>query len=230
MNPLTLLKNIYIGALDTIFPLTGCIICGKGQESVCVPCKEKLPRVTNPCPKCGKGKSSGLCKGCLARDRFFDEGKSLFVYERRASWLVKELKFGGKAYYGNIMGELMAKMLDIPYQADYLVPIPLSKEGLKRRGYNQSSLIAKGFSNISGIKVNEDLIKTKNTKPMSSLDSKERFVQIKNTFDLKGKDLYNKRVIIIDDVFTTGATISEASLCLKRAGVEVVCFLTFASG
>jgi len=113
---------------------------------------------------------------------------------------------------------------------DLIIPIPLTRKRLLERGFNQSLLLAKELGIRTGLKVKGDiLIKVKETPPQTSLGSKERRSNLKGAFFLKEPSLvFGKRVLLVDDVFTTGSTLREAFYVLKQAGAKTVMAVTLA--
>jgi len=111
-----------------------------------------------------------------------------------------------------------------------VIPIPLSKERLRWRGFNQAEIIAREFSSYFNYELSQDLIRKKNNKPQATLDGAERLENIKSAFSWKGKNLAAYTIILIDDVVTTGATLNEAAQTLKEAGAKEVYALVLAKG
>ena len=113
---------------------------------------------------------------------------------------------------------------------DTIIPVPISKNRNKQRGYNQSSLIAKEISKYTGLKLETKcLLKTKDIIEQSKLKKEDRLNNIKGVYDIKNKEkLLNKKIILIDDVYTTGSTVNECCKMLKNATVDKICVLTIA--
>lgn len=130
------------------------------------------------------------------------------------------MKFSGIKRLAKPLSGLLME-LDIP-DSDVIIPVPMTKSSLLKRGFNQSLLIAKEVSIIKGIPLDIDsLQKAKETLPQVGLRAEERVKNLKNVFSLKG-DLRGKRVLLVDDVMTTGATLRECSKTLLKAGaIEV---------
>jgi ComF family protein len=109
-------------------------------------------------------------------------------------------------------------------QADYIIGVPVTKKRLGERGYNQTNLIAKELSKILGIEyISNMLVKIRDTEHQSKLTKTERKFNIKNCFEVADiYDVSNKKILLIDDIFTTGATVNECSRILKKAGAKKV--------
>jgi competence protein ComFC len=148
------------------------------------------------------------------------------LYEGVLAEAIHQLKFHGLKRLSRPIGRLLLN-LDIP-QADGIVPVPLSIKGLRERGFNQSLLIAKSISN--GIKVPlliDLLFKKKETRPQIGLSAKERMLNLKRAFEVRG-EIKGLRLLLVDDVMTTGATITECSKQLIKAGAKEVFVLILA--
>ena len=128
----------------------------------------------------------------------------------------------------------LVRLLETPYadwgleSPDIVLPVPLHPKRLKERGFNQSGLLAKEFSRMQGLPVSFDLLIRKNwTEPQTRLNRKERLENVKGAFSLcDASAVRGRRVLLIDDVFTTGTTLSECAKTLKKAGASEVHVLT----
>ena len=137
----------------------------------------------------------------------------------------------GNSYYAFAFGILQAlRNAQLSSDIDLVTYIPMTKEDKRRRGYNQTEMIAKEIYYQSNIPCLSTLVKTKNTKNQKSLNEKERRKNLKGVFSLKSEkiDLKGKCVLIVDDLCTTGSTLSEATRILKEAGAEKVITASFA--
>ena len=113
---------------------------------------------------------------------------------------------------------------------DIIIPVPISKKRKKERGYNQSLLIARKISSKEKIKLGDKVIsKVKNNNTQSKLNKEERAENVKNVYKItKDKEIINKNILLIDDIYTTGATLNECSRMLKQAGAKKIDVLTIA--
>jgi ComF family protein len=113
---------------------------------------------------------------------------------------------------------------------DTVIPVPLSKLKLRQRGFNQSALLAKSLADRTDTRLSlNSLVKLRDTAPQVGLSAKKRQENIKNTFAVNGKEtIINKNVLLVDDVFTTGATIRECSKVLNKAGANEIYVITLA--
>lgn len=176
------------------------------------------------------------CGQCLSKQPAFDHSYVVCNYEPPFDQLVTRLKFSNQLPIAHLFAQtisenllLHTKTIDLP---DYLCPVPLSKERLSERGFNQSLEIAKPLSNQLGISLIPNLIiRVKNTLPQSQLSLSLREKNMKNAFIIHPQwitEIEGKHIGIVDDVITTGATIQEISLLLKRFGASSVSNFVFA--
>ena len=221
--------------LDIINPQgIKCVICGKdvGKDKYgfCDGCKKELPVNKRICQKCGVDllTMDEFCDECAKRDLHFDEARSVCRYEGIAQQLVYRLKFGGQKYLSKPMARLMTEVLSAQdWQFDAVTFVPSSKATLKKRGYNQSQLIAQDICAI----INKPLLdlaeKVCDIPPQEKKTYDERFESMQGIFGLKQAP--PESVLIADDVKTTGATLSEMAKLLKENGCKKVYCITFAS-
>lgn len=222
-----------------LFPLR-CPVCDRivvpYGEKICPECLPKLRILVQPyCMKCGKKlqKEGELCKDCAEKGHAFTRGRALYEYESVAASIYR-LKYGGRQEYADFFGgELAYYFEDFIRRAapDAIIPIPLHRKRMCRRGYNQALLLARGMGRKLGIPVMEKvLIRVKNTVPLKLLNPKERQNNLKKAFIIKKNDVKLKTVILVDDIYTTGSTIDEATRTLMACGVEHVYFVALACG
>jgi len=179
------------------------------------------------CLICGGYSEKCICDGCFSRIKFIDriEGDVYFVgaYEGVLEKAIKLLKFRLKK---KISRDLSFIMLNHnPFvDFDIIVPVPLHKKRMAERGFNQSAEIAGDLSRETGKPVIEGvLVRSRDTRHQFELSPRERSLNIKGAFTIKDPvKVFNKRVLIIDDIYTTGATINECRRCLLSAGARSV--------
>lgn len=223
-----------------LFP-TRCPVCDRivkpFGEKICLECLPKLRTVTHPwCMKCGK-KIQGdeeLCMDCRGRKHMFDRARTLYEYGTAAPSLYR-FKYKGRQEYADFYGEEMGKYLGEfirRVSPDVLVPVPLHRKKLKSRGYNQAACLARALGKSLNLPVDEKLVKRiRNTAPMKRLNPTERQNNLKKAFNIGRNDvkLYD-RIILVDDIYTTGTTLDEISALLKSYGVSEVYCVTLACG
>jgi len=148
------------------------------------------------------------------------------LYEGVLAEAISIFKFQGIRRLARPLGRLLLD-LDIP-QTDAVIPVPLTSKGLRRRGFNQSLLIARVIAQNTQVPLFMDtLFKVRETPPQIGLSARERKSNLKNTFTVAG-DIKDKRILLIDDVMTTGATITECSKVLLKAGAKEILVITLA--
>ena len=163
------------------------------------------------------------------KEIYFDTGVYIFEYKKIRNLLLK-YKFNNRSYLNKFFGSIILenkKAVGFMKSYDIIIPVPTHKVKFNKRGYNQVALMLK---NLNSKKVQEDiLLKIKHTKAQSTLSLKQRALNIKNVYYLSNPvKIKNKKVLIIDDVYTTGNTLNECSKVLKENGANYVGILTIA--
>ena len=218
--------------LNEIFPsnLT-CDCCGEElnqNDYLCENCKKNLIKIKNKCKKCGDEVNdfTHYCKFCKGIKRDFTTAVSSFMYDGTAKSLVYKLKYGGAKYIAKPLAKYLVETFKNSklQNIDIVTCVPLNSKRLKTRGYNQAQVLAEEFckwlsnENIN-IAQNYQLIKrVKNTPTQTSLTKVERQENLKDAFEFCGntEEIKNKNILIIDDIFTTGATMEELSKIFKK--------------
>ena len=162
-------------------------------------------------------------------------GISVFAYGSVRD-TIRRFKYGGYKNYGHIMGKMMAEYIldnsvyDI-MTADLMTAVPLWKEKERRRGFNQSDLLAETISDIIGVPYVKNMLKRiKNTAPQSGLTKEERINNLKRAFEFNKKyDVNDKSIILVDDIYTTGSTVFECAKCLYAAGAKEVIYFSLSA-
>lgn len=173
------------------------------------------------------------CADCAKSERKFDKGLALYEYKsiKDSVFAFKNMK---RPDYGRFYGRMMAEYLGTAVRGmkpDAIIPIPLDPGKMKDRGYNQSEILAKALAMECGVPVRTDiLLKRKIGKAQKKLNREERQNNIKKAFHIDQNDVKLKTVLVVDDVYTTGATIDAAAAALKAKGVDKVYFATLAIG
>ena len=229
------LNGLKGAALDFLFPRF-CVGCGGEGSFICNSCEAGLPRIQPPvCQKCGQplpgSSGQSLCANCSNWESAIDGIRSPFRFEGTIRKAVHEFKYRNLRA---IAGQLAAYMADclrennISY--DVIVPVPLHPKRLRERGYNQSLLLAAGLSKLTGFPVNDSsLQRTIYNVPQAKTGSvEERRQNVIGIFSCVHEDLHKKKVLLIDDVATSGATLNACAGVLKTGGVESVWGLTLA--
>ncbi len=229
------LKKIISLFQDLIFPRF-CVSCKREGEWLCQGCFDKF-KITPQffCPVCYRDNENGqVCHGCQERS-FLDGVASLSLYnDETTAQLIKMLKYEYVEEVGEIFAKLLKKSLEINKfkdffnQKDFLIPIPLHRDRYLERGFNQAEVIGGKWSEIVGASFVKDfLIRQRKTDPQAKLNGTARRQNLQGAFAVKNLPLPGK-IILIDDVFTTGSTMQECAKVLKEAGVGEIWGLTVA--
>lgn len=232
--------------LDMLYPVR-CPVCGdvvipKGTK-ICSPCERKLQLICEPrCKKCSKPIEQDqreYCSDCQRKDYHFEYGYSLWVYDSVMKKSISDFKYHYKKEYAKYYIE---KIIQIYGKAinklapDVLVPVPIHKSKYRERGYNQAKILAYGIAKELNIPVLPNLlIRNKKTLPQKQLSDKERLKNLQEAFmfnDKAASDYHKelKRIILVDDIYTTGSTIEACTNVLMRNGIEHTYFITLCIG
>jgi len=225
--------------VDYLFPRR-CAICDiaiERNELICESCERQVNyEYKDTCQKCGRhiGNSDKIfCYDCSRKIHEFDKGYSVFDYQQIKASLYR-FKYLGRAEYAKYYAYEtynQFKEVILELKADALVPVPIHKKRKRERGYNQAYEIAKELSKLIDIPVVDNfVIRKKSTIPLKFLDEKGRANNLKKAFTIGSNSVKLRTIIIIDDIYTTGATIDEISRVCRKAGVRKIYFLTVASG
>ena len=194
--------------LDIIYPpKNSCIICQSEFVGICPLCKSKIKRVKE-----------------------FNGVLSYGYYNGVLKKLILEFKYNKNFVAGSILVDFLCDLIiENQIDIDYIVYIPSSKKTIKNRGFNQCEYLAKEINKNLDISICNDVIKNKNVKEQKLLSKEERCKNIKGAFKLKtDKNIKNKKLLLIDDVMTTGATLYECEKLLKENGALSIKMLTVA--
>lgn len=218
-------------------PKWRCIVCGKEifqQGYYCEECERELPLNDGPfCDHCGRRVTVGrqFCSTCKGRLTAVDKARSAYDYKEPISKLIKKAKYNGDKY---VLQAFVKRMLFVylknNFNCDAIVFVPMTEKSLKKRGFNQSEILAKYMSEELEIPLLYCLEKCKATKRQANLNREQRLKNLQDSFRVTDKkQVLDKTVLIVDDVTTTGSTAEAIALKLKRAGASSVKLLTVAS-
>jgi phosphoribosyltransferase len=218
MDFLNMVSNLF-------FPQT-CAICDKiCDEIICNKCKIKLEYTIYPNRKCFLNRS-GI---------YYDEHMHICKYSGIIKDIIRKYKFKDHAYLYKFFAQIIyknKKVMEYIQKYDYIIPVPLHKYRYRERGYNQAYLILKELSKLEkNIIIENNIIKKiENIKPQSTLNKAERKNNIKGVYEIISEEnvIKNKKILIFDDVFTTGSTTNECSRILKEKNAKKVGILTIA--
>jgi ComF family protein len=172
-----------------------------------------------------------MCGACLEEKRGFQEGYFGFYFEGKLRDAVHAFKFNGRKDVGKHLVSLMKeRIFSFAERFDCIIPIPVTEKRLKERGFNQSFIIGEEISRITNKEMYHSVLyKTKNTKDQYALSRDERKKNIKGAFTIRDNTgIKGKRILLVDDLFTTGYTAQEASRVLIKGKAKAVVFFALA--
>ena len=233
-------QNLWEGFLELLFPLpVTCLVCGEGLEQEtrkqpCDKCRSRVIKIRSPfCPKCGRHyRGEGRCLECRGSKMLFESAQAVGLYAGVLRECIHLFKYKKELALLPFFQDLMFEKLSRGAPSiDYVLPVPLHKKRETKRGFNQAELLAKKVSlflnkpMLTGV-----LRRSRETESLSSLNHKERREVIRGAFSVKSgcNKTIGSRVLLVDDVYTSGITLSECSRTLAGSGVERVYGLTLA--
>lgn len=238
------MKEIKKHIIELLYPRR-CPICEKivlpKGNLVCKTCYEELPLVTEPyCMKCGKSleqEEREYCFDCQKREFSYEYGFGLWMYDKKMQKSMAAFKYRHKRencdfYVQELVKEYESRIHRM--QVDAIVPVPMYRNKMRMRGYNQAELLARGLGEALGIEVEPNLLlRTKNTIPQKKLNVQDRMKNLAYAFTINNeiKNHYrNKNILLIDDIYTTGSTIEVCSKMLRLNGVSKVYYISLCIG
>lgn len=235
---MNILYKIYDMSLRVLYPQT-CYFCGEiSRTAICENCAKKIVYIQEPrCKTCGKPiryEEKEYCEDCTKRKFYYDQGRSLWIHKGPVAWSVYQFKYHNRriygAFYAKELWRLYAKWIK-DMEIDVIIPVPLHWRRRKNRGYNQAEIVARHLSRYSGIPMNRWAIKRiRYTERQKNLNNKERRKNLEGAFKITKSWKQVSRVLLVDDIYTTGNTIDEIAKVLKAKGAEKVYFLAISIG
>ena len=214
--------------LKTVLFTKRCDFCGEVvcfDEELCEECSS-LSKIIEPvCPKCGCFKQDCKCKK-YQKETEYKAVVAPFYYEGAVSRAILNMKMNEMPKLVRYQGKCVAEAVqnfyyDVPF--DFVTFVPMRKEDVAKRGYNQAQLLAEIVSKECNIPIKDVLCKKRKTKMQKRQKASERFANMYNAFDLKDDtEVSGKKILLIDDVKTTGATLTSVALTLKAYGASAV--------
>jgi competence protein ComFC len=215
-----------------------CLFCGsgnlEGSTSICPECRTSLRWVLSPiCSVCGRPLSTfekerlDLCGACISNPPVYDMARYGLYYENLVRVAITRFKFNASLYSSRPLADLLIETFNRHYikqNFDVILPVPVHTRRLMARGFNQVTILSQKLATATGIPLDRtNLVKTKNTDPQVRLSRAKRLLNLTNAFQINNKKtIVKKRVLIVDDVSTTGATINEVSKVVRKAGANYV--------
>ena len=219
------LEKILNKMLNIIYPPI-CVICGKKDDNyLCNNCQKKIKKLE-------------LIKIDEYEDKYFDKHLYIFKYKGIIRDKIIDYKFNNKSYINELFVKIILKNEKICRflkSYDIIIPVPIHKKRKRQRGYNQSELIVRNLANCIKEKnvniqvVTDVLIKTKNNIPQNKLNKEQRTKNIQNVYEIQNQEkIFNKNIIIFDDIYTTGSTVNECARILRKADCKNILVFTIA--
>lgn len=228
--------------LEAVFP-DKCVICHdilkkRGTGALCRACRRQLHPVAEPrCKRCSKSleiSEEELCGDCRGKNFYVKKGMALYSYDRMMQTAIANFKYGGELSCGAYFaGELVKRygtwVKDL--SPEVILPVPVHKKKLRFRGFNQAEYMAAQIGMELGIPVTGDyLIRTENTRPQKGLGVRARIENLQRSFAVIQTGRPYRNVLLVDDIYTTGATLEACGKALKEAGTNRIYFLCLCIG
>lgn len=232
MGEFPIIKSIIIPLFKGLFP-PACSLCGNTLSAAylgnfCPACLAGVvPLPHAHCRQCslpfhGTDNSSHLCGQCIKQPPTFLKVYAAGLYEQTLRLAIQQFKFNQKVGLDRSLAQLMAQTIPLDLNIDLIVPVPLHRKSLQLRSYNQASLLAREIGRIKHLPIADDLLlKRQETLSQHQLSALERRKNMQKVFSA-AKPIRAKTVLLVDDVMTTGATVTACSKALKTGGAEKV--------
>jgi len=216
--------------VETAFPRR-CASCGRRGVWVCEACKAQVQRYTEPwCARCGTPVSFGRCR-CDELPAEIAQFRAVGPYDGWLRAAILALKYGEETARARPLAELIAPLLNTLEPWDWLVPVPLHAKRQRDRGFNQSELLASEMALDKGKIVTALIRRTRSTPHQVGLNAAARRVNVKGAFAVVDPSVVvQKRIVLIDDVMTTGSTLQQCAVVLLNSGAAQVSAVTLAVG
>ena len=232
------MRQIKDGLLDLLFP-PRCIGCGRVGSWLCATCLEEIELIRPPiCPRCGRplAEITGvrhegrLCYLCQHAPLQIDGIRSVAYFEGTLREAIHRFKYANLRDLAFPLGEMMSTYWrESPLPAEVIVPVPLHENRLRARGYNQAALLAQVLGQKIGLPISEGtLARVRETLPQVGLGAQERKENVRDAFRCLDDGLAGRRVLLVDDVCTTGSTLEACSLALRQGRARSIWALTLA--
>lgn len=234
------MKNNITGLFAELFYPSRCMVCQgvlsprEKKYGLCSQCKKKVSVIKEPfCLKCGKklfDDTLEYCEDCEESrfGRFFSEGRGVYLYDGVMREVMYRFKYKNRRYYAAYFARQASRLYhrwisDI--RPDLILPVPMYRGKMKKRGYDQAECFAKALSRVFDIPNGGGILsRTRSTLPQKGLSGAARRLNLKNAFHIRGNLVQSKSILLVDDIYTTGATVDAAAEALRDAGAaEVHC-------
>lgn len=227
------------GILEALYPPT-CPICDRVEKPavICPECRKKLRYIRSPrCLCCGKPvelEETERCFDCRRKHHEFEQGAALWAYTEESRNSVYRFKYQNCRVYAEVYGEELAKNLGglvKMWKGEALIPVPVHARKRRQRGFNQAELLAREVGKHLEIPVETGILKrSRYTRPQKELDDNQRRKNLEKAFIIEKNVVQYKKVVLVDDIYTTGATMDACARVLKEKGAEQIYFLCLCIG
>ena len=236
----SIMQDIKENIIVLFWPET-CPFCQKVcKEGICTECRERLEflRIREPrCMQCGKqirSMEKEYCYDCMHTHHYYEQGLSLWNHKAPVNQSIYQFKYHNQRRYGELYSQELVKNFQKEirrWNPDVIIPVPLHRARRRKRGYNQAQILAENLGRMLCIPVDsKSLARRKKTSPQKKLGHNERKKKLKNAFAVTPAFRSVRKVLLVDDIYTTGNTLDAAAKALKEKGVEKVYFLTISIG
>lgn len=238
MPILTQIKGLKSGPLRRLAhliarcaPAQDCLLCAavSADDILCPACAADLPRLRGPsCPRCALPNATGeTCGRCLQKPPHFDAALAAYRYDFPLDKLIQAFKYGHRLALADYFGREIAA-LGAALEADLIVPLPLHDDRLRQRGFNQALELARSLAQACRLPIDaHSCRRVRDTPAQAGLAWRERVSNLRHAF-VCNADLSGSRIILVDDVMTTGASLDECARTLKLHGAAKVTALVLA--
>jgi ComF family protein len=226
---LSILHNYFLNiraGFKRIMPTQPCVLCGSMSHDGlwCAACDAALPYFNAPhCPVCALPTPTGeVCGHCLKQPPLFTRTTAVFGYSFPLDKLIQGMKYGEQLALAHAFAKKLVQRIDKSNLPDYVIAMPLHPAKLRERGFNQSLLLAATVARALKLKLLPNASqRVRDTPPQSALPWKERKKNVRNSFCCD-MDLTGKRIVLVDDVLTTGASLNAlAEAVSKKGAIEI---------
>ena len=228
-------------ALISIFFPRRCPVCDEViayGEKICKTCAGKVIYIKEPaCKKCGKqleNERQEYCGDCSRKRHYYEQGKAVFSYQKDMKLSMYRFKYANRREYADFFAEEALKRYGgwlLRHGIEVIVPVSMYAAKKRSRGYNQAEVFAQALGRACGIPVEKKLvIRVRNTMPQKSLNDKQRKDNLKGAFQVRTNIVKYSKILLVDDIYTTGATVDAIAELLKKSGAKEVCFLSICVG
>ena len=227
--------NLLHATVSLFYPPTceGCGVDVGPKRYLCAECEERAPRIVAPfCTRCSEPYSGAIegpfsCSNCADQTLHFDAAVAAYRARGIVRRLIHEFKYHQRLHLRHVIGDWLAAVLDdtrlSSRRFDMIVPVPLHPAKQRERGFNQAAVLAQSLSARMQVPMRLALERVRFTKTQTAFDRAERMENLRNAFRLRpAADVRGLQVLLVDDVLTTGSTLSECARVLKRGGASAI--------